>query len=194
MVTTATVAPSTPRQMRNGQVARAVSASPTVGPSLTWSGLRPVPARHSLQSRAPCSPLGSCSLAWQSDLRSPPLARLATPRQRAPYAVTGRIVQVEDRGAHLKAKSVELVMAPGGATTPLEVLALGASLKPGAEPWRKLDVHGKLTSKLKAKAPEFVPSAVKEEGVVMRDDMICRDELNLGSYSRLLSCNCGTCV
>ncbi|CAK9067768.1 Hypothetical protein (Fragment), partial [Durusdinium trenchii] len=54
--------------------------------------------------------------------------------------------------------------APGGATTPLEVLALGASLKPGAEPWRKLDVHGKLTSKLKAKAPEFVPSAVKEEG------------------------------
>lgn len=91
MVTTATVAPSTPRQMRNGQVARAVSASPTVGPSLTWSGLRPVPARHSLQSRAPCSPLGSCSLAWQSDLRSPPLARLATPRQRAPYAVTGRM-------------------------------------------------------------------------------------------------------
>lgn len=83
--TTAAMPPSTPRQVRPPP-GRAVSASPQhCGPcQMTWSGLRPVPARHSLQSRpSPASPLGSCGLAWQTDLRSPPLARLVTPRQRA---------------------------------------------------------------------------------------------------------------
>lgn len=79
--TTATMPPSTPRQLRPA-CGRAVSASPHG--QMTWSGLRPVPARHSLQSRPnPASPLGSCGLAWQTDLRSPPLARLVTPRPRA---------------------------------------------------------------------------------------------------------------
>jgi len=89
-----TAAPSTPRHLRaTPQAGRAVSASRC---HMTWSGFRPVPARHSLQSRPnPVSPLGSCSLAWQTDLRSPPVARLVTPRRAFAAPVTsiaGRVV------------------------------------------------------------------------------------------------------